>query len=713
MSFLQKRRLLTGALFIGAIMFFLGLPVALGQETNDCVVEEEVLKQASLNLDHFYNQYDKAQAETSHWERIDDWIPADETIKLIGNLSVFCEASSLAVSKACDIALEIAQIPYENNRIALDDNLRASIASEHFWEDLIWLAQREESHANILLSECRAGVSPDWLQFAQGDWPESGEVELLTKTTQLANAGRAAFEQNSYFQAAVNYSQALLLQPNSAILYYSRGNVFAADRNYERSLADYNNAINLNPHEPEFFLARGNVYALLEEIDLAVKDYQQYLQLVGEDSALPVILEFLRAHVDYSVTIDANNDTQQWNQVRGNILENEQFNVTGNRNVIAADHPELIVQALQDNPQYEPLSLTGTERQTFLLLDAIQRGPQEFPNTRDIVIADDGDTVVSPGFGDADITLGNGANQVVLLNVRNWVVAPDTQATFYPSDNRLREKAFAIYESDAPILNTREVIIRAGTGNNQLIMQYFVSQLGNLADFDAIRAVMTETGDLEVVIADHPDDLQWIIESFNPAHWEFIFTGDAYDGTVVYMGEEFVEKFVIQDMSEETPIVETSDNETIEESGDEVVSGTDLDIGSDCSAEQITLSGEDYENVQYVNQDTPVTLVMPQAYVTVDLILHPDSCIMMKGAIVAGTATPTDDEFLVYPIYELNVGGETFHLYSAARSLTILEYPPRPIAVPRGSEPEPLPDRPERIDIVPYTDGDFGIYGLP
>ncbi|MBM6993873.1 MAG: tetratricopeptide repeat protein [Prevotella sp.] len=62
-------------------------------------------------------------------------------------------------------------------------------------------------------------------------------------------------------QAEGDFAEALKLSPRNAYLYFNRGNLFAADKNYERAIADYTRALQLDPRLAEAYYNRGVVYA--------------------------------------------------------------------------------------------------------------------------------------------------------------------------------------------------------------------------------------------------------------------------------------------------------------------------------------------------------------------------------------------------------------------------------------------------------------------
>jgi len=296
------------------------------QQTSECKVEQEVYRQAKITYDGASKQLSLVQKDYDSWKKTaslkDKYIPEPWVVNslafMVGLIQPDICTDKLGglAKQACetvDKILEIdgADFPYNpfdfdpskfifeqgnKNYQQLQNGLVESMDSEQFWENVLWGASRLEFRANTLLTECQNGKIPNAIQFADGNWPENGEVELSPETNRLVNAGTTAFKQKNYFQAAVNFSQALLLQPNSATIYYSLGAAYGWDENNSKALGNYQNAIDLNPNNPLYFWARGTIYVRQGEKDLALKDYKRYVELIGKESANPDVLKYIEVN---------------------------------------------------------------------------------------------------------------------------------------------------------------------------------------------------------------------------------------------------------------------------------------------------------------------------------------------------------------------------------------------------------------------------------
>ena len=83
-----------------------------------------------------------------------------------------------------------------------------------------------------------------------------------------------------------DYNQAIKLNPQYAVAYYQRGNVYAQVGGQQAALdalVDYTQAIKLNPQYAVAYYQRGNVYAQVGGQQAALDDYNQAIQLVPDD----------------------------------------------------------------------------------------------------------------------------------------------------------------------------------------------------------------------------------------------------------------------------------------------------------------------------------------------------------------------------------------------------------------------------------------------
>jgi len=80
-------------------------------------------------------------------------------------------------------------------------------------------------------------------------------------------------------QALDWYGQAIRINPNQAVTYFNRGNVYSDLNDFPHALADYNEAVKLNPLDADALVNRGQVYGQLHQDEAALKDFTQALKL--------------------------------------------------------------------------------------------------------------------------------------------------------------------------------------------------------------------------------------------------------------------------------------------------------------------------------------------------------------------------------------------------------------------------------------------------
>ena len=79
-------------------------------------------------------------------------------------------------------------------------------------------------------------------------------------------------------KAITDFVQALRINPNYATVYQDRGTVYLEKKDYDRAMADYTQAIKLEPKNAKWYSARGNAYSMIN-YDRAIADYTQAIKL--------------------------------------------------------------------------------------------------------------------------------------------------------------------------------------------------------------------------------------------------------------------------------------------------------------------------------------------------------------------------------------------------------------------------------------------------
>ena len=76
-----------------------------------------------------------------------------------------------------------------------------------------------------------------------------------------------------------DYSKAVELAPDSADVYYNRGDAYDELGEYGKAIADYNKAIELNPNNSLAYYNRGLAYSEKGEVPKAVSDLEKCIEL--------------------------------------------------------------------------------------------------------------------------------------------------------------------------------------------------------------------------------------------------------------------------------------------------------------------------------------------------------------------------------------------------------------------------------------------------
>lgn len=70
--------------------------------------------------------------------------------------------------------------------------------------------------------------------------------------------GMASLKRQEYDKAINDFSEAIRLDPNVAIIYFNRGNAYYDHGNLDKACSDYNEAIRLDPNFARAYVGRGD-----------------------------------------------------------------------------------------------------------------------------------------------------------------------------------------------------------------------------------------------------------------------------------------------------------------------------------------------------------------------------------------------------------------------------------------------------------------------
>ena len=92
--------------------------------------------------------------------------------------------------------------------------------------------------------------------------------------------GRLLESQKKFHDAALNYTKAIELDPNSSHSYKLRGNLYLSQQKYTEAIADYNKVIELSPNRESYdHNLRGKLFEKQQKHHEAIKDYTIAIEL--------------------------------------------------------------------------------------------------------------------------------------------------------------------------------------------------------------------------------------------------------------------------------------------------------------------------------------------------------------------------------------------------------------------------------------------------
>ncbi len=96
--------------------------------------------------------------------------------------------------------------------------------------------------------------------------------------------GNAYAEQQNFYQASLDYAQAMNINPEYASVYTSNCHLHIVIGSYEMAISNCNQAIALDPEQANAYINRGNAYALLSNYETALADMDKAIELLPDYS---------------------------------------------------------------------------------------------------------------------------------------------------------------------------------------------------------------------------------------------------------------------------------------------------------------------------------------------------------------------------------------------------------------------------------------------
>ncbi len=106
-----------------------------------------------------------------------------------------------------------------------------------------------------------------------------GETHRVNIVQVCYQRGKKYCQEGEYTLGIDDFTQVLLLEPNSPDANYNRGLAYSKLGQYQAAIEDYNQSLQLNPNYAEAYNNRGNAYYKLGEYEKAIADYNSCLAL--------------------------------------------------------------------------------------------------------------------------------------------------------------------------------------------------------------------------------------------------------------------------------------------------------------------------------------------------------------------------------------------------------------------------------------------------
>lgn len=113
---------------------------------------------------------------------------------------------------------------------------------------------------------------------------QSGQLETGDMVAALLNRGVAYKNTGNLEMAVVDYTAALKLAPQDALLYSNRANAYREQGRVEEALNDINKSISLNPNNPAAFYVRGLSFEMIGDRENARRDFLRAYEMAPDNA---------------------------------------------------------------------------------------------------------------------------------------------------------------------------------------------------------------------------------------------------------------------------------------------------------------------------------------------------------------------------------------------------------------------------------------------
>jgi tetratricopeptide (TPR) repeat protein len=152
---------------------------------------------------------------------------------------------------------------------------------------IILASQREFEMAIADFTEAirlNSNLSAAYLLRGRAAYAGVSDVYDIAKNFAHVNArfssGQRSREQTeAYDRAIADFTEALRMDGNNAVIYLNRGEAYAQKADYDKAIADFNQAIRHNLNYARAYISRGGAYFLKGDYDRAIVDFNQAIKV--------------------------------------------------------------------------------------------------------------------------------------------------------------------------------------------------------------------------------------------------------------------------------------------------------------------------------------------------------------------------------------------------------------------------------------------------
>ncbi|MGD2179711.1 tetratricopeptide repeat protein [Lusitaniella coriacea] len=184
------------------------------------------------------------------------------------------------ISANFEVLVEKTRDFFEPSQKAQGEGYTASIAELKSFQVQMQLSE-EMTYLTLVTLGLSRYIAEDWdVAITQlTDALKLAKETVLNPATIYFYRGTAYYHKQNYNKAIVDYTQALHLDPSSAVTYYNRGTAHAHQQEYDEAIVDYTQALHLDPDYAKAYGNRGAAYLDRQEYDAAIANYTQVLRL--------------------------------------------------------------------------------------------------------------------------------------------------------------------------------------------------------------------------------------------------------------------------------------------------------------------------------------------------------------------------------------------------------------------------------------------------